>query len=138
MFSFKDVSEKTQQHLARVYSLLLVSCLTCAAGMYCNATFFMTGILSTVVSIILSVYLIWQIKNQSNSQDFRRWCLAGLSFQLGFLIGPVINHLAVVDPALLIQAVSYTAASFLSFSALAMFSKRRSYLFLGGIIITLM
>ena len=43
-----------------------------------------------------------------------------------------------MNPQLLIQAVTYTAASFLSFSALAMFSKRRSYLFLGGIIITLM
>jgi FtsH-binding integral membrane protein len=42
-----------------------------------------------------------------------------------------------VQPSIVIQAVCYTSASFLSFSALALFSKRRSYLFVGGIIITL-
>jgi FtsH-binding integral membrane protein len=36
-----------------------------------------------------------------------------------------------------IQAFLYTACAFTSFSALALFSKRRSYLFLGGIILTM-
>lgn len=76
--------------------------------------------------------------NRNNSQDWRRWCLAGISFQLGFLVGPAINHLAVVDPQILIQAIAYTSAAFVSFTALAMFSTRRSYLFLGAIIVTLM
>lgn len=59
IFSFKDVSPKTQDHLYRVYSLLAVTCLTCVAGMYCNATFIMSGFFSTLVSILLSGYLIF-------------------------------------------------------------------------------
>jgi len=38
---------------------------------------------------------------------------------------------------ILVQAVSYTAIVFGSFTAIALFSKRRSYLFLGGIISSL-
>ena len=57
---------------------------------------------------------------------------------LGFLVGPAIHMIAEVEPIILIQAVSYTAIIFGSFTAIAMFSKRRSYLFLGGIISSIM
>lgn len=50
-----------------VYSLLLVSCITCAVGMYCNATYIVNGFISYILSLILSVYLIYQIRNHQNS-----------------------------------------------------------------------
>ena len=53
------------------------------------------------------------------------------------MVGPAIHILADIHPQILIQAVAYTAISFVSFTALALFSKRRSYLFVGAIIITL-
>ena len=56
---------------------------------------------------------------------------------MGFLVGPLMHHLMDVEPAIVMQAVSYTATAFISFSAVSLFSKRRSYLFLGGIIATL-
>ena len=56
---------------------------------------------------------------------------------MGYLMGPAINYFMIVHPQILIQAVSYTAIMFGSFSAIAMFSKRRSYLFLGGVISTI-
>ena len=59
-----------------------------------------------------------------------------LSFAFGFISGPVLNIIAEFQPTLLAQAVGYTAIMFGSFTAIAMFSKRRSYLFLGGIIST--
>merc|ERR1719305_497145 len=53
------------------------------------------------------------------------------------LVGPAMHVLAAVEPELLINAVVYTAIMFGSFTAISLFSKRRSYLFLGGIIMTL-
>lgn len=105
--------------------------------MYANATYIVSGFFLNLISIILSVYLIYQISNKANTQDFRRWCFAGLAFQLGFLIGPVINTLLHIHPEIVVQAVLYTAASFTSFSLIALYSKRRSFIFVGGIIATL-
>ena len=61
-----------------------------------------------------------------------------VSFLMGFVAGPGINMVAEVAPELLIQALLYSGTAFGSFSAVSLFSQRRSYLFLGGIIATMM
>jgi len=137
LFTFKDISEKTQAHLTRVYSLLLVCTLVCAAGMKANATFVVSGFFLHLASIILSVYLVYQVANKRNSEDMRMLYLAGLAFQLGFLIGPAIHMIYAFHPEILTQAVLYTATAFTSFSLISLFSKRRSMLFVGSIIVTL-
>ena len=59
------------------------------------------------------------------------------AFSMGFMVGPGINHFAEVKPELLTQAALYSTTAFGSFSAVSLFSQRRSYLFLGGIIMTM-
>ena len=44
----------------------------------------------------------------------------------------------VVAPHIVTQAVAYTGCAFVSFSLVSLFSKRRSYLFLGAIIVTML
>lgn len=56
---------------------------------------------------------------------------------MGFLVGPAMHMYFQINPKLVIQALLYTASAFTSFSAISLFSKRRSYLFLGGIIMTM-
>ena len=56
---------------------------------------------------------------------------------MGFLVGPGINMYAAVKPEVLTQAALYSAGTFGSFSAVSLFSERRSFLFLGGIIATM-
>lgn len=63
--------------------------------------------------------------------------LAALAFQMGFNLGPVMHLLVELEPMIVVQALLYTVCAFVSFSAISLFSKRRSYLFLGSIIITL-
>merc|ERR1712086_940704 len=62
--------------------------------------------------------------------------LQGFLWTVGIMIGIgyLTFQIAEVSPEILIQAISYTCIMFGSFSAMALFSKRRSYLFLGGII----
>jgi FtsH-binding integral membrane protein len=64
--------------------------------------------------------------------------LAALAFQMGFLVGPAMHVLVEIHPQLVIQALLYTGASFTSFSLISLLSKRRSFLFLGGIIMTML
>ena len=56
---------------------------------------------------------------------------------MGFLVGPGIHHFAAFRPELLLQAILYSAGAFGSFSAVSLFSQRRSFLFLGGVIATM-
>ena len=85
----------------------------------------------------LTIFLTCQINNIYKPEKERLLYLAGLSFSFGFLLGPVINMLAEVEPELVIQAVLYTGTAFVSFSLISLMSKRRSWLFLGSIIVTL-
>ena len=84
------------------------------------------------------VYLIYQVKNPQRSESEQIGFMLLISFIMGFVTGPGINMIAEVAPELLIQAALYSSAAFGSFSAVSLFSKRRSYLFLGGIIMTMM
>jgi FtsH-binding integral membrane protein len=136
VFTLSDISEKTQAHLTKVYTMILACSFVCALGMYVNATLILSGFFMTILSIILSVYLMVQVNNRSHPEQTRMLYLAALAFQLGYLVGPAIHHIADVNPGLLIQASLYTGMAFTSFSAISLFSKRRSMLFLGGIIMT--
>lgn len=83
------------------------------------------------------IFMVCQINNVYKSEKERLAYLAGLAFSFGFLVGPVINMIADVEPEILIQAILYTGTAFVSFSLISLMSKRRSWLFLGSIIVTL-
>jgi hypothetical protein len=54
--------------------------LVCAGGMYVNAAIVIKGFFLTILSIALSIYLIWQVSNRSKPENYRMACLAGLAF----------------------------------------------------------
>ena len=64
--------------------------------------------------------------------------LFAFAMLMGLQSGPFINSVLEVFPGVIPQAVGYTATSFGSFSMISLFSGRRSYLFLGGIISNLL
>ena len=134
MFKFQDISPKTQIHLRNVYSNLAACTGICALGMYLNAATFLSGFMWTVASMILMSYCIYKIVNVYENEQTRIGYLWAISFFMGFMVGPVMHHLAEFEPMILIQAISYTTIMFGCFTAISLFSKRRSYLFLGGII----
>lgn len=79
-------------------------------------------------------YAMYKVMNVYENENTRMGWLWALAFSMGYMVGPVMHQLAEFEPMILIQAVGYTCVMFGSFSAVALFSKRRSYLFLGGII----
>ena len=139
MFKMGDVSDKTRSHIREVYTLLTFMTMICAAGMYTNSSFaFAQSFLLQIGSVILMVCTQCYIMNPHNSENKRKYALAFLAFWIGFTLGPAIHFLAEFEPEILTKAFLYTGCTFLSFSALALFSKRRSLLFVGGIAFTIM
>ena len=133
-----DISEKTRAHLTRVYSTLLVGVGSCAAGMYINTFFLLQGFIAMILFMIARSYIMIQIKNPSLPERTQIAYMLFAAFLMGFVAGPGIHMVAEVAPEILMQAVLYSGAAFGSFSAVSLFSARRSYLFLGGIIATMM
>ena len=134
MFEMKDISPKTQLHLRNVYANLAICASICTLGMYINATVVLQGFMWTVAILIGMGWCMYKVSNRQDHEQTRMGYLWALAFCMGYLAGPAIHHVAEFNPMILVQAVSYTAIVFGSFTAISLFSKRRSYLFIGGVI----
>ena len=106
----------------------------CALTAYLNANLVINGFIAMMLVMAANVYLCYKVTNIYDNDRSRIGYLWALSGMFGLLLGPVLHQINLINPMILIQAVSYTAIVFGSFTAVALFSKRRSYLFLGGII----
>lgn len=138
LFSMDDISAKTQAHLTRVYLTLMGCAGTCAAGMALNATVLISNFIFTILFIAAMAYLIYQVHNRSQSEQTRIVYLLAFAMLMGLQSGPFINSVLDFYPGVIPQAVAYSASSFGSFSLISLFSARRSYLFLGSIISSLL
>lgn len=137
MFKMDDVSPKTQIHLKNVYGNLAGCTAVCALGMYINAYTILSGMFVQFAFLIGMAYLVSKVSNVYEDEKTRLGYLWALAFSMGFLVGPLMHHLAEFEPSILINAVFCTTIIFGSFTAMALFTKRRSMLFLGGIISSL-
>jgi FtsH-binding integral membrane protein len=52
----------------------------------------------------------------------------------GLVIGPLVEAVLDIDPALVVTALGMSVAVFVSFSLFAIYSERRSLLYLGGML----
>merc|ERR1711959_255357 len=138
VFKMNDVSDKTKTHLTKVYGQLAACTALCAAGMYLNASIlFIHGWVSGIFVAMGLMYATCQVLDVHQPEQARMNWLLAIAFFKGMVLGPAMHVIAAVEPELLVNAVVYTAIMFGSFSAISLFSKRRSYLFLGGVISTI-
>lgn len=91
----------------------------------------------TILFMMLLTYFMYQTHNRQNPEATRIGYMLAAACALGFMAGPAMHHIAEVQPQILTQGVVYSGTAFGSFSAVALFSQRRSWLFLGGIISTM-
>ena len=109
----------------------------CALAIYINAkAILMTGFFSQILVFIGLVYLLFIKIEYSLKEETQLGYLSALAFVIGYLAG-LIAYLDEIDQMVLLNAVVYITIMFGSFSAIALFSKKRSYLFLGGVIFSL-
>mmetsp|Transcript_26169 Transcript_26169/g.26409 ORF Transcript_26169/g.26409 Transcript_26169/m.26409 type:complete len:244 (+) Transcript_26169:152-883(+) len=132
IFKFNDLTRDIQKHLARVYTALILCLFSACLGVIFNIYTGFGGMLGVFGAIGM---LYWLQVDRQKTAWMRRMCiLCGFGFLKGTSLGHIIRMVAWYDPSIIVTALLGTIAVFSCFSMAALVAKRRSYLFLGGIL----
>ncbi|KAI7795560.1 probable Bax inhibitor 1 [Triplophysa rosa] len=132
LFKFSQISRSTQQHLKNVYSSLAVCMLVAAAGSY---IYFMTRLFQGGLIMLGSLALMgWlaTIPHSPQTEKKRLAILAAFAFLTGLGLGPLMDFVIAINPSIIVTAFLGTSVIFTCFTLSALYAQRRSYLFLGG------
>ncbi|XP_004071065.1 bax inhibitor 1 [Oryzias latipes] len=133
LFKLSQISHSTQVHLKNVYSSLALSMIVAAAGSYVHVVtrLFEGGVLSLLGSVGLMFWLAMTPHNPETEKK-RLAILAGFAFLTGVGLGPTLDFVIAINPSIIVTAFLGTSVIFVCFTLSALYAKRRSYLFLGG------
>lgn len=130
-----DYKLETQNHLFKVY-LSLALCVLAASGGAATAMYLRLTGEANILGMLGGIGMLFWIHSDQRKQDFQRrlGLLCGFGFFEGLSIAPLLSFAAFVDPSLIVTAFLGSVAVFSCFAASAVVAKRRSYLYLGGIL----
>uniref|UniRef100_A0A8P0TL41 Transmembrane BAX inhibitor motif containing 6 n=1 Tax=Canis lupus familiaris TaxID=9615 RepID=A0A8P0TL41_CANLF len=124
LLKFSHITPSTQQHLKKVYASFALCMFVAAAGAYVHVVthFLQAGLLSALGSLGLMIWLMATPHSHETEQK-RLGLLAGFAFLTGIILP---------------TAFMGTAMIFTCFTLSALYARRRSYLFLGGVLMSAM
>ena len=133
--NFKEISSKARAKLTEVYGLLAGATALMVLGIMTFPAYLATWrITLLLVKIGLIIYMATLPVEKKSTK-------ISVLLTIGYIFGGTMQQLIgmylAVRPDILMNAIGYTACMFGSFTAMSLLSKRRSFLFLGGIISTM-
>ena len=132
MFKMNDVSPAVQTHLVQVYGALTATLLAASVGAWAHLQFHLGGMLTGIACF--GIMMVMGSDADKSFNNRRLGMLGAFGFFKGCSIGPLVEQALWVDPAIIVTACLMTTTIFAAFSAAALFTKRRQYLFLGGVL----
>ncbi|XP_013107024.1 bax inhibitor 1 [Stomoxys calcitrans] len=125
-----------KQHLAKVYMMLGgTSAVTAIGSMLQMKHIVDLGFLAALGSLFLVLGLLFYRDNGKNYYT-RVAMLYAFGFCSGQSMGPLLSYVVRVDPSIIVTALVGTFITFASLSAAALLAGRGQFLFLGGILIS--
>jgi len=133
LFKFSQISRSTQLHLKNVYSSLALCMLVASAGAYVHVVtrLFQGGMLTMLGSLGMMAWLA-MTPHSPQTEKKRLAILAGFAFFTGVGLGPTMDFVIRINPSIIVTAFLGTSIIFVCFTLSALYAQRRSYLFLGG------
>jgi len=132
MFNDK-LDPRMQAHLRNVYGSIASATLCAAFGTVVHVNgYWEGGILSGLGSLVLMLMLAFSRNGEGKDEGKRFAYLNGLAFCSGLSVGPLVELVWDINPAVVISALMYTCVIFGSFSLSALLAREGKYLFLGG------
>ncbi|CAH1100987.1 unnamed protein product [Psylliodes chrysocephalus] len=133
------LEEPVRQHLKNVYACLTMSTMAAAIGsavhLYTNIQ---AGFLSAIGALVFFFLLMSTPDDNGKGLTTRVGYLLGFTFLTGVGLGPLLEHVILVDPSIIVTAFVATSAVFMCFSICAMLSERGKWLYLGGTLMSLL
>jgi len=125
-----------RQHLAQVYLVLGSTAATAAIGALLQVKGILDmGMLAVIGSLLLVLGLHFYLDNGKNYYN-RLGMLLGFGFCSGQTLGPMLTYISLVNPAIIFTALTGTAVTFVSLSLAALLAERGKYLYLGGMLVS--
>ncbi|NXV51672.1 BI1 inhibitor, partial [Uria aalge] len=137
LFKFSHISASTQEHLKRVYASFALCMFVAAVGAYINVVthLFQFSLLTGLGALGLMVWLTATPHSRETEQK-RLGMLAGFAFLTGTNLGPLLEICISINPSIIPTAFLGTATIFACFSLSALYARRRSFLYLGGFLLS--
>jgi len=125
-----------RQHLAEVYLILGGTTASAAMGttLYMNEKVDL-GVMAALLSLIMVLGLHFY-KDDGKNYYTRLGMLFTFGFCSGQTLGPMISYIAMVSPSVILTALLGTTVTFLSLSLAALAAERGKYLYLGGVLVS--
>ncbi|KAK4875237.1 hypothetical protein RN001_011659 [Aquatica leii] len=139
--SFENKLEPpVRQHLKNVYACLTMSTMAAAVGasIHLFTDILQAGFLSAIGGLIFFVLLMSTPDDDGKKLQLRVGYLLGFAALSGVGLGPLLEHVIIVDPSIIITALIGTSLVFVSFSICAMLAERGYWLYLGGTLMTML
>jgi len=138
VFKSGDLPSHVQSHLGKVYGSLALAVLASAAGTRYALIFGFNSLLATILSFVLLIAFLMTPHHPSQPNLLRQSLFVAFSFVEGLAITPLMDSVLRMDGGkeIIAMAAISTLAIFTAMSLLAFFSQRRSYLYLGGMLMT--
>jgi len=136
---FSQLNQETRSHLKNVYAALTLSTFAAAGGaaVHIFTDMLKGGFLASIVGIGLLLALAFT-SNEPKNQMLRLGYLSGFAFCTGLGLGPLMDAVIEIDRSIIPTAFLATCVIFASFSLSALWAKERSYLYLGGTLLSCM
>jgi len=133
LLEMAPISGRQQEHLGKVYAHLAMGVVMTAFGCYVDARVFA---LPPIVSGIVAMLCAWSVTSTRDNKidQGRLGKFFAFTFFKGMSIGAFLFQVMAIHPHILPTAFCATLAVFLCFSGVAIFSKQRSYLYLGSML----
>jgi len=136
LLDFSTLQPRVQNHLKNVYTCLLGATLCAALGIYLSMTGWLNyPRLAVFASIITSIWL-FSIEFNARTQMKCIGLLSATALFTGIYLSPLINLALHVDPQIVMTAFLFTTIIFVCFSLSALYTQKRTYLYLGGLLAT--
>eukprot|EP00457_Paulinella_chromatophora_P005263 gb/GEZN01005278.1/.p1 GENE.gb/GEZN01005278.1/~~gb/GEZN01005278.1/.p1 ORF type:complete len:248 (-),score=33.93 gb/GEZN01005278.1/:404-1147(-) len=136
LLKFTDITPDIQAHLAKVYGTLAAMLAAASLGVIAHLTWGIGGTLSTLACFLMMFIIGFQPDKQNVPK--RIALVAAFGFFKGASIGPLCEMSLFIDPSLILIAFLGTMSVFTCFTLAALLAKRRSMLFLGASLSSIM
>lgn len=130
---FSKLDTRAKKHLKNVYAALSVSTLAAAVGASIHVfTHILQGGLLAALGSIGFMIALGMTENAPKNQMKRLGYLVGMAFCTGLSLGPLLDQVISIDPTIVTTAFFASCLIFVCFSLSALWAEDRSFLYMGG------